>query len=97
MKLNELKQIQKDLAKSIKEAKGTRKKFKDGYVYNLKHLSYTYRHQHIAYCLARGRKMEDIERTHRSDNYPCKNEYEYILSNIEIPEREPFIKEVSCE
>jgi hypothetical protein len=97
MKLEELKQTQKGLAKSIKVRKGTRKQTKDGYVTGLYGLSDTYRHQHIAYCLARGRKIEEIERTCREDNHYDTYRVDQILKSIEMPQRESFIKEVPCE
>jgi len=67
----ELKQELKKLANKIKNGKSGRKpKFRNTtnvYDYDrLYHYRYTYRHMHIAYCLLRGRKMEEIENP--SDN-----------------------------
>ena len=45
---------------------------------DLGHIRYEFRHRHIAYCLLRGRKMEQIENTKRCSNekghcYTCNH------------------------
>ena len=85
--IKEVKENQKVLAKEIKKLKGQRKKVKNGAVAGLWMASWTYRHWHIAYCLFRGRKMEEIERTNREDNYPSKSRYNSCLEQIKPSEK----------
>jgi len=61
----QIKEQQKELAKTIRENKNLRKKVKDGYVEGLVQLQYEYRYNHIAYCLLRGTPYEKIERPHK--------------------------------
>lgn len=56
------KEEQKARAHLIQIAKTHRKSCKYGLVPHLKDLQHTYRHNHIAYCEARGRKREEIEK-----------------------------------
>ena len=84
MKLHELKEQQKELAKEIKELKGKRKESRYGYVPGLEGKRSTYRYRHIAYCMARGRKYEEIERTCREE--PYMPAIEKIIAEIELPE-----------
>ena len=75
MKFLKTKEELKTLAARIKE---TRPKFKEGqrtndsgaWRMNMQLLkdAYDFRHKHIAYCMLRGRKYEEIERTTREDN-----------------------------
>lgn len=51
----------KQLAKEIRTLKSTRKSFSTGYVPGLSYAQYSFRAQHIAYCLLRGRTLEQIE------------------------------------
>jgi len=57
-----LKQDQKARAKMIRAAKSMRKNCQYGVVPHLEELRRDYRHHHIAYCLLRGRKLEEIEK-----------------------------------
>ena len=86
MKLFEIKEQQKVLAEEIKKLKKSRKGARDGWVDGLELARCEYRHWHIAYCLARGRTMEQIERTCREDNYPNERLYKSCLDRIELPE-----------
>lgn len=61
MTIYELKERQKELAKEIRELKNKRKEYR-GYVPGLDSKRWKYRYDHICYCLARGRKYEEIER-----------------------------------
>lgn len=60
-KLQELKQKNKELASKIRELKATRKSVPYGYVSGLADCKYLARHHHIAYCMLRGRRYEEIE------------------------------------
>jgi len=79
----EMKEDLKALASRIRNGKSGRKpKFRtetNTQDYNdLDRLRYQFRHMHIAHCLLRGRKMEQIERP-REDNQPNDATiYEYI-------------------
>lgn len=69
-----MKEDLKKLASRIRNGKSGRKpKFRDSTNTqdhnDLDRLRYQFRHIHIAYCLMRGRKMEQIERP-REDNQP---------------------------
>jgi len=44
----------------------------------LQPLKYEYRHRHIAYCLFRGRSMEQIERSNRQGNEPNEDYLEQL-------------------
>jgi hypothetical protein len=65
MTLYELKEQQKELAKEIRQLKNKRKESPYGRVPGLEGKRSTYRYNHVAYCLARGRKYEEIERNPR--------------------------------
>ena len=60
------------------------KKYKGRYSYkiesDIKKAKYEFRHQHIAYCLARGRSYEQIESKVRENNEPNQ---EYIRELLE--------------
>ena len=83
MKFQELKQHIKNLAQEIKEKKKQRKISRYGYVDGLDNLRYEVRHHHIAYCLLRGRTIEEIERTTREDNQRDIQYYTKIKNSIE--------------
>ena len=77
-KIFQLKEEQKKLAEKIKETKDKARgnvelepgDYPSTYQYQLLGLKHEYRHKHIAYCLLRGRKYEEIERTCRDDHKP---------------------------
>ena len=94
MKFTELKQHIKGLAKEIKEKKGLRKGSEYGYVDGLDRLRYEARHHHIAYCLLRGRTMEEIESKTREDNAPNMTYVNQIKMSIEP--REVVNEEAIC-
>ena len=94
MKFIELKQHIKSLAKEIKEKKGLRKESKYGYVAGLDRLRYEARHHHIAYCLLRGRSMEEIESDIRNGNAPNMAYVNQIKMSIEP--REVANEEAIC-
>ena len=58
----------KTLALEIRSLKSQRKSFSSGYVPGLISKQYNYRHMHIAYCLMRGRTIEQIENKVREHN-----------------------------
>ena len=95
MKYTELKQHIKELATEIKEKKGLRKESKYGYVSGLLELRYRARHHHIAYCLLRGRTMEEIESKTREDNAPSASYVDTIMMSIE-PREEANEEAVCC-
>lgn len=70
----------KDLAVDIRKKKSTRKSVTNGYVYGLEAAQREFRHHHIAHCLLRGRKMEEIERP-AEGNEPS----EYLIKQIMKP------------
>ncbi len=43
-------------------------------------LRYEYRHRHIAYCLFRGRTMEQVERSNRQGNKPNDSYLEQLAA-----------------
>jgi len=75
--IQKLKNELKSLASNIKETKKSRKEPRTESLWKIQSRidssKYEFRHKHIAYCLLRGRTMEQIEKP-RSDNYP--NQYE---------------------
>jgi hypothetical protein len=60
-KIKSMKQEQKERAQEIRSLKSTRKQCDNGYVPGLGSTQWNYRSVHIAYCLLRGRKPEEIE------------------------------------
>ena len=77
MKIQELKLVLKELAQKIRSLKiGTRIYQKEhggchGAIgFNMFAAQREYRHKHIAYCLLRGKTIEQIERTTRPDHKP---------------------------
>ena len=81
MTYTELQKHQKQLAAEIKAAKATRKSVPHGYVAGLDYQRDTYRHHHIAYCLLRGRTIEQIE---RSSNDPHNEDWVKRIIELEI-------------
>ena len=76
-KLVQLKTELKGLAKRIRQNKIVLKNYQREHFgnqgamgYALRRLQWEYRHKHIAYCLLRGRTIEQIENTHREGNEP---------------------------
>ena len=59
------------------------KKYKGRYSYDIerdiKKAKYEFRHQHIAYCLARGRSYEQVEQKVRENNEPNQEYIEKLL------------------
>lgn len=97
MKFLELKEQIKELSKEIKDMKGQRKKpfckFSSGYVPGLSEAQYEVRHQHIAYCLLRGRSYSEIEKPKRVDK-PNMSYVSDIMESIEP--REVAHEEAIC-
>jgi len=62
MTYTELKAFIKANALKITKLKKTRKEVPDGYVPGLQNLQYETRHLHIAFCLIRGRTIDEIEK-----------------------------------
>lgn len=82
--LRDLKEALKEAAVEIRNKKAKRKGAPYGRVAGLDDLRYKYRHHHIAYCLIRGRSMEEIERTCRTDNYPDSSYVDRIMKPINL-------------
>ena len=106
MKFIELKQHIKELSKEIKELKGLRKdtelrrndpraKYGSGFVIGLDKARYEARHHHIAYCLLKGRTMEEIEPSTRIGNKPNASYIDEIKMKIE-PMEEANEKAICC-
>jgi len=70
MKYLKLKQELKKAAIEIRKLKGDRKPSPNGYVPYLYAKQWHYRHEHIVYCLLRGRTIEEIENKVREGNEP---------------------------
>lgn len=77
-KMRELKEELKELAVQIRKEKAECKEYQKGHggksYFEFRVTANTYRHKHIAYCLLRGRTMEQIESKNRENNKP--NAYE---------------------
>lgn len=71
-----IKQELKTLAIEIREQKDQRGPSNSGFVQGLLSNRRTYRHKHLAYCLLRGRTMEQVERSVREGNEPS----EYLIN-----------------
>ena len=84
MKYKEFKNKLKVDAKKIRELKAKRKTVRNGLVIGLIYLREDYRHHHIAYCLLRGRTMEQIEKKCAKDNMPCVDWVKQIRKIWEI-------------
>lgn len=97
MKLGVVKQEQKAFASLIKELKketvdAQRKRLTEANMLQskLSHEKRTFRHRHIAYCLLRGRTMEQIECKVRQNNEPnmkIVEDYMRQFSSIEEVEK----------
>ena len=81
--LKDLKVALKEAAVDIRHKKSKRKGSPYGVVAGLDDLRYEYRHHHIAYCLIRGRSMEEIERNCAIDNRPNSYYVDTIMRPIE--------------
>jgi len=60
-KIQKLKKLNKEYAIDIRKLKSTRKSFPHGLVPLLDNMRWNARHQHVAYCMLRGRDYEEIE------------------------------------
>lgn len=94
--IQKIKEENKALAKSIREQKITFKNAQreignysayEKYGSDLEKMQWDFRHRHIAYCLLRGRTMEQIENKNREGNEPSKNlidtYYDMFMAAIE--------------
>ena len=79
-----LKKDLKETASEIRKQKSERCADNHGFVYGLQKNQRDYRIKHIAYCLARGRTMEQIELKVRDENQLSKWELETIAKMVEI-------------
>ena len=79
MKIKELKLRIKKTVKEIRQMKSERKSSEYGYVSGLDSKRALARHLHIAYCLLRGRKYEEIEPSCREGNTPSEEWVEQIM------------------
>lgn len=83
-KLLALKNDLKNIASEIRKQKSERCSANNGFVYGLAKNQRDFRIKHIAYCLVRGRKMEEIEGKVREDNKLSEWELSVINKMIEI-------------
>lgn len=89
----------KETTKKIREGKKAKKEYqrnKGGvYPYGLGAMIYEYRHNHIAYSLARGKTIEQIESKHRVDengnkrNPPSMSQVNSTLLTLLIKDEVP--------
>jgi len=86
-KIKELKLKLKSLAVEIRELKATRKQCEFGYVPGLEAARERFRINHIAYCLLRGRTMDQIERGRSLED--LNNFYTRKIEEIMEEYREP--------
>lgn len=70
LKLIQSKSELKAQSQLIRELKSKRKSSPNGYVSGLAYEQWQYRHKHIAYCLTRGRAMDEIENKVAPGNEP---------------------------
>lgn len=81
--LAQIKQLHKELAQQLREAKVLIHQphtYKE--MWAVRDLKHTYRHRHIAYCLLRGRTMEQIEKP-RENNQPNARDIEMFKTCYE--------------
>ena len=85
----QIRAIHKDINVNIRSYKACRKWKPNGYVIGLEELQVEIRHRHIAYCLMRGRTIEQIE---RNPEYPHSeslvNRFKEQYERIESPDIE---------
>jgi len=80
----ELKAALKEAAVAIRVKKSKRKSRPHGRVAGLDSLRFEVRHHHVAYCLLRGKTIEQIEPKHDKENNPRDNDYiERIMAPVE--------------
>ena len=79
MKTKDLKNRIKKLSVEIRKMKSERKTHDCGYVPGLDNKRVFIRHLHVAYCLLRGRKYEEIENSCRVGNLPNKKLIEQLM------------------
>jgi len=90
-KMKELKQELKTLAKIIHTTKIEHKDYQRSNQWSeiestrrsIETAKYRFRHGHIAYCMARGKKYEEIELRVREGNEPNKDLITRILNSID--------------
>ena len=95
-KIKILKEDQKALAKEIRLKKQSRKSMPSGYVPHLWYDTWTYRHRHIAYCIMRGKTIEEIEPNTRPDNLPSDGLVETIIKQFSEPKDDGGQDEIVC-
>lgn len=93
LKLQERKTYLKSLAREIRELKSQRKSKPYGYVSGLYSSQWEYRCKHIAYCMARGRSYEEIE---KSTHTPIE-QYYWDRINEDIEELRGGFSEDVCD
>ena len=81
-------QIKEELKTESKQIRTLKNKFKEAQrngewgVSGLWTARWNWRHKHIAYCLLRGRKIEDIERKVREGNEPSQRLIDKYIEEI---------------
>lgn len=104
--IKNLKQDLKSLAKQIKEKKSLRKTVPNGYVAGLSELQMLFRHKHVAYCLVRGRKLEQIDSGYRlnmdwvnwiiASMQPDSKEKLYVVVNEKLSPSQQAVQAAHC-
>ena len=91
MTFAELKKYLKSNAIKIKELKSTRKAVPCGYVAGLDDLRKSIRHYHIAYCMIRGRSIDEIEKPAAGNEH---NEHwvKQIIAMIVFPPKKEIME-----
>jgi len=94
MTYQELKAIRTKLAEDIRVKKSQRKGAPHGVVPGLNRDRYEARHHHIAYCLLRGRTIDEIEKP-ADDNTHSEYYVEQIMKSVTFPEKKEVIHEAA--
>ena len=91
--LREFKSEKRQYHKDFRELpyEEARKKYENRGYYeierDIKKAKYEFRHEHIAYCLARGRKYEQIESKVRENNEPNQDYIEQLLDEYPVVQK----------
>lgn len=79
----ELKKLAQEIKTNRPLWKESQRQGKYEWKYNPINLASDFRHKHIAYCLLRGRTLEQIERSNRDGNKPNMGIVERIMKEIQ--------------
>jgi len=96
--IQKLKNELKSLASQIRETKQSRKEPRKESLWKIQSRLYDqkfeFRHKHIAYCLLRGRTMEQIEKP-GEDNLPCQSVIDKHMETYAWEPREDKVEAVA--